>query len=279
MGGNGANLSEAAGGKGGEAGKNSAGGAGGAGGVGSLLTGETGGQGTLAAGGQSNGNVAGAGGGGGGGIYGGGAGGTGGRSSKGLNAPGGGGGGGSNLVPKGGSAALAGPGEEPHLTITYSVSPPSAVLGSSVALSPQSALLLGSSEGFVAPVSAHFEYGTTTSYGTATADSSPAMVAVASALLTGLTPGTTYHYRLVSTRSDGVLTLSPDGTVTTPSACAVPKLKGTKVKAARKALVKADCKLGKVKGHQGKSAKVKQQSPKAGKVLAPGSKVSVKLAG
>ncbi len=59
--------------------------------------------------------------------------------------------------------------------------------------------------------------------------------------------------------------------------CIVPKLNGKKVKAARKALTKADCKLGKVKGHKDKSAKVKKQSPKPGKVLAPGAKVNVKL--
>ncbi len=35
----------------------------------------------------------------------------------------------------------------------------------------------------------------------------------------------------------------------------------------------------KVKGHKSKSAKVKTQRPKPGKVLAPGSKVSVKLGG
>ncbi len=63
----------------------------------------------------------------------------------------------------------------------------------------------------------------------------------------------------------------------TYTACTVPRLAGKKLKPAKKALTKADCKLGKVKGHKGKSAKVKQQSPKPGKVLPPGSKVSVKL--
>ncbi len=66
----------------------------------------------------------------------------------------------------------------------------------------------------------------------------------------------------------------------TYTACVVPKLKGKKVKAARKALTKADCKLGKVKKLKGattKTGKVKKQSPKQGKVLAPGAKVSVKL--
>ncbi|MGA8746637.1 MAG: IPT/TIG domain-containing protein [Solirubrobacterales bacterium] len=63
----------------------------------------------------------------------------------------------------------------------------------------------------------------------------------------------------------------------TYTACVVPKLKGKKLKAAGKVLKKAECKLGKVKGKKSKKAKVKAQSPKAGSVLAPGSKVSVKV--
>jgi hypothetical protein len=57
-------------------------------------------------------------------------------------------------------------------------------------------------------------------------------------------------------------------------ACVVPKLKGKTMKAARKTLKKADCKLGKVKG----KGKVKSQSPKQGKVKVPGTKVNVTLA-
>ena len=65
----------------------------------------------------------------------------------------------------------------------------------------------------------------------------------------------------------------------TYTACVVPKLKGKKLKAAEKKLKKADCKLGKIKGHKSKTAKVKKQHPKPGKVLAPGVRVSVKLDG
>ncbi len=65
----------------------------------------------------------------------------------------------------------------------------------------------------------------------------------------------------------------------TYTACVVPNLKGKSVKASRKALSAAGCTLGKVqkpkKGHKGK--KVKRQKPKAGAVLAPSSKVNVKL--
>ena len=55
--------------------------------------------------------------------------------------------------------------------------------------------------------------------------------------------------------------------------CVVPKLKGKTRKAAKKALARAGCKLGKVKGE----GKVAKQNPKPGKVKLPGTKVSVKL--
>ena len=57
--------------------------------------------------------------------------------------------------------------------------------------------------------------------------------------------------------------------------CVVPKLKGKKLKPAKKALGRADCKLGKVKRAEGKPDKVIKQNPKPGKVLKSGSKVSV----
>ncbi|HEX5375689.1 MAG TPA: PASTA domain-containing protein [Solirubrobacterales bacterium] len=57
--------------------------------------------------------------------------------------------------------------------------------------------------------------------------------------------------------------------------CAVPKLKGKALKAAKKALRRADCKLGKIKRAEGKPGKVIKQSPKPGKVIKSGSKVSV----
>jgi hypothetical protein len=61
--------------------------------------------------------------------------------------------------------------------------------------------------------------------------------------------------------------------------CVVPKLHGKKLKAARKKVAKADCKLGKVtrKGTAGKRAKVVKQKPKPGTTRAPRSKVNVVL--
>lgn len=66
----------------------------------------------------------------------------------------------------------------------------------------------------------------------------------------------------------------------TYTACIVPKLSGKKLKASKKKLRKSDCKIGKVKKLDGATAKtgeVVKQNPKPGKVLAPGSKVSIKL--
>jgi hypothetical protein len=65
---------------------------------------------------------------------------------------------------------------------------------------------------------------------------------------------------------------------TPPRNCVVPKLKAKSLKAARKALTKTDCKLGKVRGARGKRAKVKKQGAKPGTRLPAGSKVSVRLA-
>jgi hypothetical protein len=64
------------------------------------------------------------------------------------------------------------------------------------------------------------------------------------------------------------------------SGCAVPKLAGKKLKAAKTLISGAGCKLGKVKkvrGSRKKAGKVLKQSPKPGTVLAPGSKVSIKV--
>jgi hypothetical protein len=62
--------------------------------------------------------------------------------------------------------------------------------------------------------------------------------------------------------------------------CVVPSLAGKKLKAVRKTLSRANCKLGKVTkkdGATGKTGKVRKQSPKAGKSLTAGSTVAVSL--
>jgi hypothetical protein len=59
--------------------------------------------------------------------------------------------------------------------------------------------------------------------------------------------------------------------------CVVPNLKGKTLKAAKKALKKAGCRLGKVRPEGQTKGKVKRQKPAAGKTLAPGAKVNVRL--
>jgi beta-lactam-binding protein with PASTA domain len=57
--------------------------------------------------------------------------------------------------------------------------------------------------------------------------------------------------------------------------CVVPKLKGKGLKAGKRALHRADCKVGKVTRRKGKPGKVLKQGAKPGKVLASGTKVSL----
>ena len=59
------------------------------------------------------------------------------------------------------------------------------------------------------------EYGTTTSYGSSASDT--AMVTSHSITLTGLVPGTTYHFKITSTNSYGFSSSSGDETFTTLS--------------------------------------------------------------
>jgi hypothetical protein len=68
---------------------------------------------------------------------------------------------------------------------------------------------------------------------------------------------------------------------TLASRCIVPRLTGKKLKAGRKAIAKADCKLGRVtkKGTDGRTDKVVRQEPKAGTTRATGSKINVVLGG
>ena len=76
-----------------------------------------------------------------------------------------------------------------------------------------------------------------------------------------------------------VTTVPPSGSPPPVAKCFVPSLKGRSLKADRKRLVKAGCRLGKVKGRKSASAKVTRQSPKPGDVLPLGTKVNVKLSG
>jgi hypothetical protein len=97
---------------------------------------------------------------------------------------------------------------------------PSAATGAADAVTDQSATLSGSVGPNGAPTTYSFEYGPTTAYGS----SSPASGAgngtstvSAGATVSGLTPTTTYHYRVVATNAAGVVA-GNDRTFTTAAA-------------------------------------------------------------
>jgi hypothetical protein len=96
---------------------------------------------------------------------------------------------------------------------------PTAITGPVSAVGANSATASGTVNPNGRSTSWYVEYGTSTSYGRRTssrsAGSGTANVQV-SAALTGLTPGTTYHYRLVATSSDGTAR-GADGIFTTLS--------------------------------------------------------------
>ncbi len=68
---------------------------------------------------------------------------------------------------------------------------------------------------------------------------------------------------------------SPDST--SSKKCVVPKLRLKRLRAARRALKRAGCRLGKVRGRRSKKAVVKKQHPRPRTVLRQGGRVSVKV--
>ena len=64
-----------------------------------------------------------------------------------------------------------------------------------------------------------------------------------------------------------------------PAGCRVPGLKGASLKASRKRLDKAGCKLGKVRWQRSRTAKVVKQDVAPGRLLPTGTTISVKLGG
>ena len=96
------------------------------------------------------------------------------------------------------------------------VAVPAVSTGAATAVTADSAMLGGSVDAKWAPTTYRFEYGPTTAYGslTPTADAGSGGAVAAAATLGGLSPSTTYHYRLVATNSGGVST-GADKTFTT----------------------------------------------------------------
>jgi streptogramin lyase len=98
---------------------------------------------------------------------------------------------------------------------------PLAITGLASAIMPTSATLAGSIDprGASVPTSYHFDYGTTTAYGQSTPSQtllggSPNTV---TATLSGLTPSTVYHYRLVASNATG-MSAGADQSLTTAAA-------------------------------------------------------------
>ncbi len=94
----------------------------------------------------------------------------------------------------------------------------------------------------------HFDYGLTSAYGSSTPESgsvgSDATPHLASATVSGLAPGTTYHYRIVATGPGGPFESEQDQTVTTLPVA--PTIAGTSVteRSATEARINAQVKPG-----------------------------------
>lgn len=101
-------------------------------------------------------------------------------------------------------------------------------------------------------------------------------------VVTGLSPGTTYHYRFALETEAGT-TQTPDATFTTARAvtCRVPMLRGRSLPAARRALRRVHCDLGRVRrpAHARRGARmvVAAQTVPAGRVRAAGTRVGLRL--
>jgi hypothetical protein len=101
----------------------------------------------------------------------------------------------------------------------FVVAPASATTGPASAVTHGAAALSGSVNANGSPTSYHFEYGPTAAYGSTTpvASAGAGTGAVAAvATVGGLSPSTTYHYRLVATNAGGA-TKGSDQTFTTAS--------------------------------------------------------------
>lgn len=142
---------------------------------------------------------------------------------------------------------------------------------------------------------AYWELGPTTAYGIRTASVNLAANAgstMVSTVVTGLTPGTTYHFRSVATNGGGT-TYGVDLTFTTIRAstqppppppppparhCVVPRIVGQTLRVARRSITRRRCRVGKITRRPSRVVRkdlVLAQRPKAGKRLPRGSKVAL----
>jgi hypothetical protein len=110
-------------------------------------------------------------------------------------------------------------------TVTITDGAPFATTGGATNITSSGATLNGSVNPNRAATTYSFQYGTSTSYGSQTASQSAGSGTSdqpASAGISGLVPGTTYHFRIVATNSDGT-TFGSDATFTTQSSYGPPE--------------------------------------------------------
>lgn len=81
--------------------------------------------------------------------------------------------------------------------------PPSVTSGPVKLTTETTATLAGKIDGHSQATTYHFEYGTTTAYGSSTAEAAVPAGGEPTVTLTGLKPATTYHFRLVATNGTG----------------------------------------------------------------------------
>jgi phosphodiesterase/alkaline phosphatase D-like protein len=108
-------------------------------------------------------------------------------------------------------------GRDRTFTTDRAPAPPRAATLSAIRVRPDSAILRGLLLPRGQKATWQFQYGTTVAYTTSTPLRSAHRARLVFAPAKGLTPGTTYHYRLVATNGAGT-TLGPDRTFTTKPA-------------------------------------------------------------
>jgi len=172
--------------------------------------------------------------------------------------------------------------------------PPAATTGTATSITQSSATLNGVVNSLgLGGLSWHFQWGPSTSYGNQTPNTTSAAFGSegVAATISGLPAGSTIHYQLVVSDSEGtsfgadqILQTAPSVPAAAPPAkCVVPRLRNLSLKKAKRALAKAHCTLGRVKQpkHLSRSQKKKlvvlKQSPAAAKALAAGARVQVTL--
>ena len=156
----------------------------------------------------------------------------------------------------------------------YELAPPKATTGDASNLATTLATLNGSVTPNGRATSYHFDYGTSTSYGssTPTAQAGNALTAAnVSAALAHLKPNTTYHFRLAATSPDGT-SFGADKTFKTPQFTIKIVSKKAKVDGKGKATITISCPSNALTSCKG-SIKLKAKSKKGAGKSAKGNKL------